>query len=161
MCKGLVLILAACINCRVVHFQVPLEVCCVLPTYFEVTWFLSRYCGALCFIFCQVIITECPDIYSCMSGHLREWRRDTGPGNIQPMMCIQVKKKKNNCDLCLIYATPSPLQQTSYGNLVREVRKMSRCTTASPRCSERVWRERLMSERRSLCSEGRSLCPTP
>src|SRR4029434_2149473 len=71
--------------------------CCVLPTYFEATRFLSSYCGALCFIFCQVIIKDCPDIYSyfsssteclnfshhnvcwgvtCMAGHLREWRRD-------------------------------------------------------------------------------------
>src|SRR4029434_1532016 len=38
--------------------------CCVLPTYFEATRFLSGYCGALCFIFCQVIIKDCPDIYS-------------------------------------------------------------------------------------------------
>ena len=35
-----------------------------------------------------------------MSGHLREWRRDTEPGNIQPMIlrmyctrCMQVSKK--------------------------------------------------------------------
>src|SRR4029434_3695475 len=89
--------------------------CCVLPTYFEATRFLSGYSGALCFIFCQVIIKDCPDIYSyfsssteylnlshhnicesvtCMSGHiiLRKSGEgiDTGPGNIQPMMCIQV-----------------------------------------------------------------------
>src|SRR4029434_1136299 len=38
--------------------------CCVLPTYFEATMFLSGYCGALCFIFCQVIIKDCPEIYS-------------------------------------------------------------------------------------------------
>src|SRR4029434_9665468 len=72
--------------------------CCVLPTYFEATRFLSGYWGALCFIFCQVIIKDCPDIYSSFSssteclnlshhnvcegvtcimcGHLREWRRD-------------------------------------------------------------------------------------
>src|SRR4029434_9583181 len=79
--------------------------CCVLPIYFEATRFLSGYCGALCFIFCQVIIKECPDIYcsstECLNlshpitfvraslaclGISREWRRDTGPGNIQPMM---------------------------------------------------------------------------
>src|SRR4029434_3008056 len=41
--------------------------CCVLPTYFEATGFFSGYCGALCFIFCQVIIKECPDIYSSFS----------------------------------------------------------------------------------------------
>src|SRR4029434_7034289 len=27
------------------RFQVPLEVCCVLPTYFEATRFLSPYCS--------------------------------------------------------------------------------------------------------------------
>src|SRR4029434_5361501 len=87
--------------------------CCVPPTYFEATRFLSRYCGALCFIFCQVIIKDCPDIYSAfsssteclnLSNHITfvsaslaclgisgsgGWI-DTGPGNIQPMMCIQV-----------------------------------------------------------------------
>src|SRR4029434_999139 len=42
--------------------------CCVLPTYFEATRFLSGYCGALCFIFCQVIIKEGPDIYSSFSS---------------------------------------------------------------------------------------------
>src|SRR4029434_2490129 len=26
-----------------------------------------------------------------MSGHLSEWRRDTGPGNIQPMMLVACK----------------------------------------------------------------------
>src|SRR4029434_6836661 len=90
--------------------------CCVLPIYFEATRFLSGYCGALCFIFCQVIIKDCPDIYSYLSSStecLNFSHRaslaclaisrsgggiDTGPGNIQPMMCIQVKKKKN-CDL--------------------------------------------------------------
>src|SRR4029434_3573889 len=73
--------------------------CCVLTINFEATRFLSGYCGALCFIFCQVIIKDCPDFYSsfsssteclhlghhitfvraslaCLSGHLREWRRD-------------------------------------------------------------------------------------
>src|SRR4029434_2399048 len=87
--------------------------CCVLPTYFEDTWFLSCYCCALFFIFCQVIIKECPDIYSSFSSsteclnlshHITFVRAslaclgisgigggiDTGPGNIQPMMCIQV-----------------------------------------------------------------------
>src|SRR4029434_853936 len=42
--------------------------CCVLPIYFEATRFLSGYCGAFCFIFCQVIIKECPDIYSSFSS---------------------------------------------------------------------------------------------
>src|SRR4029434_2398126 len=55
-------------NGRVVRFQVPLEVCCVLPTYSEAILFLSRYCSALCFIFCQAIIKECPDIYSFSSS---------------------------------------------------------------------------------------------
>src|SRR4029434_1189360 len=97
--------------------------CCVLPTYFEATRFLSGYCGALCFIFCQVIIKDCPDIYSyfsssteclnfshhnvkplgvtCMSGHLREWRRDryrTGQHSTNDVH-TSLEKKKNNCDL--------------------------------------------------------------
>ena len=126
------------IYCRFVRFQVPLDICCVLPTYFEATRFLSRYCGALCFIFCQVIIKECPDIYSsfssqyrvlelepsyyvcqgvtCMSGHLREWRRDTGPGNIQPMIlrmhctrCMQVLKKIFVTFLIVCQFTPNIL----------------------------------------------------
>src|SRR4029434_4624709 len=91
--------------------------CCVPPTYFEATRFLSGYCGALCFIFCQVIIKDCPDIYSYFSSSAESlsfshdtvcYRAslacrgisgsgggiDTGPGNIQPIMCIQVRKKK-------------------------------------------------------------------
>src|SRR4029434_9068824 len=89
--------------------------CCVLPTYFEATRFLSGYCGALCFIFCQVIIKYCPDIYSYFSSSTESLNlaiitsvraslacrgisgsgggMDTGPANIQPMMCIKVKKK--------------------------------------------------------------------
>src|SRR4029434_1667371 len=89
--------------------------CCVPPTYFEASRFLSGYCGALCFIFCQVIIKDGPDIYSsfsssteclnlshhitfvtCMSGGISGSGGgiDTGQGNIQPMMCIQVYKIK-------------------------------------------------------------------
>src|SRR4029434_5419413 len=93
--------------------------CCVLPTYFKATWFLSRFCGALCFIFCQVIIKKCPDIYSsfsssteclnlpsyngcegvtCMSGNLREWRRDryrTGQPSTNDVHTSLEKRKKN------------------------------------------------------------------
>src|SRR4029434_10144384 len=95
--------------------------CCVLPIYFEATRFLSGNCGVLCFIFCQVIIQDCPDIYSYLSSsteclnfshHITFVRASlgclgisgsaggihTGPGNIQPMMCIQVLEKKY-CDL--------------------------------------------------------------
>src|SRR4029434_6820218 len=98
--------------------------CCVLPIYFEATMFLSGYCGALCFIFCQVIIKDYPDIYSyfsssslpsactsdimtsvraslaCLSGHLREWRRDryrTGQHSTNDVHTSL--EKKNNCDL--------------------------------------------------------------
>src|SRR4029434_9606382 len=83
--------------------------CCVHPNYFEATRFLSGYCGALCFIFCQVIIKDCPDSYSSFSSsteclnlshHITFVRVslaclgisgsgggiDTGLGNIQPMM---------------------------------------------------------------------------
>src|SRR4029434_4336768 len=74
--------------------------------------FFSRYCSALCFIFCQVVIKESPDIYSSfyssteclnLSHHITFVRAslacgggiDTGPGNIQPMSL----EKKTNCDL--------------------------------------------------------------
>ena len=95
--------------------------CCVLPTYFEATRFLAGYRGALCFIFCQVIIKDCPDIYSyfsssslpsawtsaimtfvraslaCLSGHLREWRRDryrTGQHSTNDVHTSLEKKKQ-------------------------------------------------------------------
>src|SRR4029434_7948164 len=93
--------------------------CCVLPTYFEATRFLSRYCRALCLIFCQVIIKDGPDIYSSFSSsteclnlshHITFVRAslaclgisgsgggiDTGLGNIQPMMlgAYKFSKKK-------------------------------------------------------------------
>src|SRR4029434_3209594 len=93
--------------------------CCVLPTYFEATRFLSRYCGALCFIFCQVIIKECSDIYSSFSsstdclnlchvtarllgllGRHWEWRRDryrTGQHSTNDVHTSL--EKKNNYDL--------------------------------------------------------------
>src|SRR4029434_2487704 len=93
--------------------------CCVLPIYFEATRFFSGYCSALCFIFCQVIIKDCPDIYSSfssstgclnLSNHITLVRAslaclgisgsgggiDTGPGNIQPMMLGACKVRKNN-----------------------------------------------------------------
>src|SRR4029434_4007733 len=89
--------------------------CCVPPTYFEATRFLSGYWGALCFIFCQVIIKDCPDIYSyfsssteCLnlSNHIVcesvtcRWRRDryrTGQHSNNDMHTSL--EKKNNCDL--------------------------------------------------------------
>src|SRR4029434_7485572 len=86
-------------------------------SHFEATRFLSRYCGALCFIFCQVIIKDCPHIYSSFSSsteclnlshHITFVRAslaclgisgsgggiDTGPGNIEPMNVHTSLEKK-------------------------------------------------------------------
>src|SRR4029434_2244441 len=103
--------------------------CCVLPTYFEATRFLSGYSGALCFIFCQVIIKDCPDIYSyfsssteclnfshhnvsvtCMSGHLREWRRDryrTGQHSTNDVH-TSLEKTKVKIDLVIVFIHEDP-----------------------------------------------------
>src|SRR4029434_440066 len=89
--------------------------CCVLPTYFENTRFLSRYCGALCFIFCQVIIKDCPDIYSSFSSSteclnlshhitfvrasLREWRTDRYRTGQHSTNDVHKSLEKKSCDL--------------------------------------------------------------
>src|SRR4029434_1012156 len=90
-----------------------------LPPILKPQGFSPVYSGALCFIFCQVIIKDCPDIYSyfsssteclnfshhnvsvtCMSGHLREWRRDRYRTGQQSTNDVHTSlEKKNNCDL--------------------------------------------------------------
>src|SRR4029434_6984971 len=91
--------------------------CCVLPTYFEATRFLSGYCGALhCVLFSvklqlktvQIsILIFLPVPSACTSAiitfvraSLREWRRDryrTGQPSTNDVHTSL--EKKNNCDL--------------------------------------------------------------